>query len=394
MPDPGSRAHKLIAESLTSRAPTEFNLEPAEWESLWAQARTHCLTPYLHQRWLESGTLNRLPDEIAERFQKARLLNSERNRKILRALEELCAVLDAAGISPVVLKGIPIAQMYYGEPSLRVLYDLDLLILPTEINRVLNSLRGVGYVPYSPSAPRPDGLGVLWRPKEYVWNAEDVFDPSRPIFVDLHIRPWEAGWHGFRVQCNLDLWGSQRVELIEGVRLKLPSDEKALVHFAVHYAFNVLEANARLMHLLDVSLLLNSRGRHIDWDGVLYDIRESRVERFCFVTLDLARRICNTEVPERVWSALRDATPRRIVQWLGSEGEGAALSMNLYQRDRSLIYFIHWAMASGWHERAQVLLYSLRNPWREGAATGRWKSLAQRMAQRIRFLMSHRRAAQ
>jgi hypothetical protein len=205
--------------------------------------------------------------------------------------------------------------------------------------------------------------------------------------VELHTRPWEPRWHGFELECTLDLWRGRRVVEIGGVTLDVPAEELLLVHLAVHYACNVLECSARLMHLLDIVLLLRQRGPELDWETVLGSIRRDRLEPFCFVSLDLARRTGGCRIPGEVWKVLRDATPTAIVNWLELRGGGDVCSMGLRNRDRSLIYFLHWSMAKSWTERAGVLLDSVRRPWREGTGLGRWKSLASRMNGRLRHLV-------
>jgi hypothetical protein len=73
----------LIAEALQPTLPPGTKVEPEDWERLWSTARSHCLIPYLHQLWSESGTLHRLPPALADRFAHARSQNTERNRRLL-----------------------------------------------------------------------------------------------------------------------------------------------------------------------------------------------------------------------------------------------------------------------------------------------------------------------
>src|SRR5213083_2827209 len=101
-----------------------------------------------------------------------------------------------------------------------------------------------------------------------------------------------------------------------------------------------------------------------------------------------ARRICRSEIPDHLRHALRARTPERIVLWLETEGVQAAHTMNLYERDRNRIYFLHWAIASGWSEKLPVLWYSLVSPWHEGSGFGRLISFTRRMAQRTRHLLA------
>jgi len=386
MIDLGSRVRLALAQSLSPAGAPEFNLDSSGWEAFWISARDHCLVPYLHKRWSASGNPEALPPEIAGRFAAGRQDNAERNRRLLILLSELLSALRERGINTLVSKGLPLAQAYYGDPGLRVLYDLDLFVRSEDSGQAIDVLRNIGYQPFLSTRGSESGR-PFWRPREYAWDAEGVFDPNRPVMVELHTRPWEPHWHGFRLECTLDPWRGVRVVDVGGVTLQVPGEEQLLVQLAVHYSCNVLECSARLMHLLDIVLLLWQRGSDLDWETVLSFIRQDRLEPFCFLAFDLAARVGGCRIPGEPWKALRDATPPTIVRWSELRGVRDICSMSLHNRERSLIYLLHWNMAEGWTERASVLFDSVRGPWQENAGPGRWKSLAARMSGRLQHLL-------
>lgn len=387
MPATSSSPRVIISQALLPGSLPAPDLDDSHWEELWILARVHCLTPYLHQRWSESGAIKALPERIRIRFEEARLQNSERNLRMLLELDRLKRMLGGRGINSLTLKGLPIAERFYGDLGLRVLYDLDLLVRPHDFEKALSLLEADGYVCYFADRPKKAGSRLLWKPKEYSWDAERVFDPERPVFVELHVLPWEPHWHGFQVECNLSFWRGATDQHASGVAMAVPALEKTFVQLCVHYACNVLESNARLMHLLDVGLLLRSSGSSLDWSEVMRDIGASGVESFCFVTLDLARRICGAGTPDEIGRALRDVTPPGIARWLEVEGVDAAHAMNLYSRDPRRIYRLHWAMTAGWREKFEVLAYSVRNPWQERTGSGRLGYFLSRMLRRVQYLL-------
>ncbi len=376
----GSTAIRLLLDHLGPGSTVIPELDSQDWEMFWIAARDHCLAPYMYRRFANSGSLPLLPEAIAGRFAEASSQNAERNRRLMLILEELRRALLENGIPMLVSKGLPLAQAYYGDLGLRVLYDLDFLIRPADRASALQVARALEYVPFF-AADREQRL--LWRPREYLWDAEHVSDPNRPCFLEFHTRPWEPGWHGFDMDCRLDLWDGARIEPVSGVPLRVPSEEKLLVHLAVHYTCNLLESNARLMHLVDMSLLLERRGAGLDWDLILNEIEKSRVQSFCFVAFELASALRGLSLPVEARHELRRSSSPAIAGWLSANGLAHAGSMSVHRRDRSLIYFLHWHMAQNLPERAGMLLHSVRSPWHEASGAGRWKSVASRMAQRL-----------
>ena len=376
-----SMINRFLVESLGPAAWPRTRLDPTQWEVLWRAARDHCISPYLHECWIDSGFIANVPRAVADRFSRATSDNRERNRRLTLALDELCTALEGANIPVLVSKGLPVAHAYYGGLGLRVLYDLDLLVKPQDEERARKVAETLGYIPFFKDHRKQQ---LLWRPRAYAWDDEHVFDPNRPCMVELHTSPWQRRWHGFHLECEIQLWEGARTLACDGVMLRVPREEKLLVHLAVHYACNVLEANARLMHLLDLSLLLRRRSGALDWQLILYEAERSRARPFCFIALDLASRLAGDCLyPDRARDALRSATPRAMVDWVAMRGLEDVASMSIHHRRKSLIYFLHWNMARGLSEKAAMLSEAVRGPMRDEGGVGPWRSLASRMAQRF-----------
>src|SRR4030095_13593870 len=102
-PGNNSGIHTLVAAALNPAASVSASFDGNQCEPLWTSARTHSLTPYLHQRWLKSGLLERLPPAVAERFAHARFQNTERNRRLLLELRDLYGSLQYHGLPALVL---------------------------------------------------------------------------------------------------------------------------------------------------------------------------------------------------------------------------------------------------------------------------------------------------
>ncbi len=381
-----SPANQILIRSLGPGSPELRDAWRIDWDDFWIRARDHCLAPYLHKLWTDSGFVAAVPRAVAERFTIARSNNAERNRRLVGVLEKLRSALEQNEVPILISKGLPVSQDCYGDPGLRVMYDLDLIVKTEHKPKAFEVLRRLGYSPWFTKRHTNGEQTLFWQPKVYRWNPEQVSDPDAPWFVELHTKPWEPRWHGFEMECNLDLWQRSQSRQIAGVHLRVPCAEKLLVHLAVHYACNVLESNARLMHLLDMILLLRLRGEELDWNLILENIQASGIASFCFLSFDLARRVGDLRLPDEFLTSLRRSTPHGILDWLEVGGVEDAGAMNLRRPNRSLIYLLHWNMAGGWFGRARMLLYSVREPWQEGTGLARWKSLASRMGQRLKHL--------
>jgi hypothetical protein len=79
-----------------------------------------------------------------------------RNQVLFRRLDEVIGVLDEAGVATMALKGIPLALEHYGDPSLRPMADIDLLVTPDTV------LGGRGT--RSQDGRRPSRCRPMWWP--------------------------------------------------------------------------------------------------------------------------------------------------------------------------------------------------------------------------------------
>src|SRR5512143_2916905 len=137
----------LIAAISCPQSSFPEDLRSTDWEAIWTKARDHCIAPYLHQRWSDSGILQTLPRHFVDRLACARARNSERNGRLTAALQEIHRSLEAEGLPILVSKGLPVAQEFYGDLGLRVLYDLDLIVQARHRSRAAGVLEGLGYRP-------------------------------------------------------------------------------------------------------------------------------------------------------------------------------------------------------------------------------------------------------
>jgi hypothetical protein len=162
---------------------------------------------------LAPGERARLDQHLAREAELALRLEAE--------LLRLAPVLARHG--GVVLKGPALAHAAYPDPAVRPFTDLDLLVAPASIPRVLRDLGRLGY-----ERPRPDPTPTY---AARVAKATALVHPAG-LVVDLH-RTVTPGHHGH----GIDVLGllADRIEVAAGpVPVPAPSWEAHLVVVALH----------------------------------------------------------------------------------------------------------------------------------------------------------------
>lgn len=100
-----------------------------------------------------------------------------RNRVLFASLEEIAAACARRGVALIPLKGAALARRIYGNPGLRPMQDLDLLVKPADVEAAAALLREAGYV-----VPPHLDEGVARREHFHC-----VFErPSLGVKVELH----------------------------------------------------------------------------------------------------------------------------------------------------------------------------------------------------------------
>lgn len=221
----------------------------ADWEELIAASSHHLVTPALAWSLRGAG----IAAEPAQYLAAVLELNRERNQALAAALADALAVLDSAGLAPLLLKGAASqVQALYPDPAIRVVGDLDLLAPDGRAEDCHALLAANGFTPdgerdYPPSHHhlkplRHDGTGMFVELHRFASVAEhrDLL----PVF-----------W----------LWRDARRAGRAFVSAPAQSFAVALVHTMLqdrHFRAGTLS----LRHMLELALLLARDRDAIDWD--------------------------------------------------------------------------------------------------------------------------------
>jgi hypothetical protein len=333
------------------------------WEQLVHHADGHSLTPLLYATWREAGQLDHLRPAIRDRMAQAYADNALRNTYIRQELLDIHQILIEAGVPHLLLKGWSLIENLYPDPARRVLYDHDFLVPSDCAQRGHQALRMADFRPL----PGKDEwvekhLPPLWRNDSYQWSGY-LFDPHYPRPVELHVRLWEQGWRGLNVQQLPDPWSDALTQTIAGAPMQRLSDEKMLIHLAMHFAGHLVEREARLNQLLDLALFSQKVAAALDWDQVLRSAAQAKVGRFVYGSLFLAHEIFGAPLPPTpIWQPLAAATPSAFRIWLAEHGSTDVLTSDFRRRDKGKDYRLTFLAADSILERWGIVRFAALPP--------------------------------
>jgi hypothetical protein len=175
---------------------------------------------------------------LAERFHRDFAGTVGRNALLQLALEECLGRFGAAGLQPIVLKGLAYQEALYGPAAARPTGDVDLLVPPHARDPAFRALADAGFTPVAaaPGFDQADYHEVEWR--------------RGAIFIDLHFAlapPRRAAIDGAAV------WAARRPLRVGGAAAWQLGAAHAAVFHALHMAIHHFDVPA--LYLVDLSRL-------------------------------------------------------------------------------------------------------------------------------------------
>jgi hypothetical protein len=249
----------LSRRTLTQTAKDELSalahgLDQAGWRHLLALAQMHGVAPLAFQHLAQTDLLGSIPSPIASAFKETYIRTLINNRRMQTVFREVAGALTAAGIPVMPLKGLALAQRYYGDLALRPMTDLDLLVSRQNIPLAASVLRRLGF-------RAADGMGS---PSGFyaLTSAVVVYARSHSLSIEVH---WELfGRQVYRPSLPASAAWSHALDMRvfdQRVRYLHPRDE--IWYLCVHAAIeHHLE---RLIWLVDIAELVDALPASWDW---------------------------------------------------------------------------------------------------------------------------------
>lgn len=153
-----------------------------DWVAAATCANRHSLAPALHSALAARGFSDLIPEQFRAYLEEIHRLNRARNAALLDQLLEVIALLNRAGIEPVILKGgAALLTGLYPDPGDRFLLDLDLLVAEGEVDAATAALEGAGY-------RVPAELDEVLAGYRLIRHAPPLVKAGAPASVELHRR--------------------------------------------------------------------------------------------------------------------------------------------------------------------------------------------------------------
>ena len=241
-----------------------------DWESIVFCSGQHLSTPALWFHLNKRGILPTLSSEIQDYLKLVYDLNLSRNYKIINQLCSLLPDFNAAGIEPLLLKGIAsLINDLYESPGIRVLGDIDILIPEEKLSIASDIMRQQGY---SVALPIQQHQEVM--PEHH--HLPGFSHKDQPVRVEIHRHPVALKYSAWvnresaREECST-------IQLNAGI-VKLPSPEFRLLHNFCHCQLTdkgYLKGYVNARQLLEWVKLREHYDTEFDWVSIQQKVKSN-----------------------------------------------------------------------------------------------------------------------
>ncbi len=294
MPARITREEELLLSCLLLRPDDRERLRllsALDWEKVFEQSGKHGISPLLYYKLKTLNSGWDISDKIIRKLQREYLNSSARSLCQSTELSRIIGAFQDDGISVIVLKGAYLAEVVYGNPALRLMDDIDLLIHKADMPRAEKLLLGLGYSyrgdPEMDRATRAN-LGF--------------YSTRGKVIIELH-------WHLIVPSSSLtldigDIWRNARSATVADASVLVLSIEDLLLYQCYHTAKHMF-CHYGLRSLYDIVEIISFYRSQINWKTIIRRARDWNVVNSVFLTLLLTREILDVAIEDSVIDSLR-----------------------------------------------------------------------------------------
>ena len=227
----------------------------ADIENMCALLEKSRLAGYFYTLVRDTAMTSFFNDEqfaaLAARYQR----QVDRNEANLALLCDIQRTLGAASIPFLTLKGLYLAQRFFGDIHNRFMWDIDILVHPRDLEAAITELKPLGF-----HTPR----GIRFDASNTRWDIHAVEVRSERGKLDIH--------HTIRrmpgIRFDYDrMWSQSQEFAIAQSRFATQSDADTLLTAAVGLGADLQAGRQNLRKVWDICQLLKQLDACIDWNA-------------------------------------------------------------------------------------------------------------------------------
>lgn len=244
-------------------------------------AHAHGIFPLVYHT-IQIHASDLLSKEILTKLKQQNMSIVMQNMRMTAELIRIMRLLEENGIAALAFKGPTLAQLAYGDITLRQYCDLDILIKPQDLLLASQLLIRHNYQPR---------VSIEYLHNQTFLDVNHDISFYSDISVELHWRLFEKQ---LLVQFNPELiWSEYETTEIQNKALKTLKAESLLIYLCIHGSKHAWE---RIEWITDLDKLIGCK-QDLDWQQIIQKSIALKVEHLVLLGLKLSNAMFATELP-------------------------------------------------------------------------------------------------
>ncbi len=278
----------IISPEVRARL-SQILTKPIDWQYFLELVVFQGMVPLVAHNLVANGLSSEVPQSYRDQLKHGYHSTVYRNVVLSSHLVDVLSTFSRHGIKTITLKGTVLAEVLYGNPCLRTVTDIDILVHPGDIP-LARTLLATLY--YKETAPEQ-----AWR---YPFHGAPYRkDGNFPVFLELH---WALDDNKFVVFPEDEIWRRAQPLQLQGVSTLVLSPEDNLLFMANHLSKNDFHL---LKFLGDIAELLKKYEASLNWDYITKSAQSIQMEPALYYALRRAKELLRAPVPTSSLETLR-----------------------------------------------------------------------------------------
>jgi hypothetical protein len=193
----------------SERWEAEKLIPEVKWDIFLAWIKRHRVTPAVYRYIKKNQAV--VPEEVAKTIEQRFEKITKRNLLLAGEVIQICNALENIGINAIPIKGVVLSWQLYGNLNERETRDIDILITPGNVNKVIPFLTKSGYSLYE-----------IKHKKEFLENGKialrdypiSLKNDTKNVIIELH---WQLlPWKGLCSKLFNEMWDTKKHVLFQG----------------------------------------------------------------------------------------------------------------------------------------------------------------------------------
>jgi len=267
-----------------------------DWDNFINLAYAHGVFPLLYQTLKHTDYKNLINEDIHTTMKLHYMNIVKENMLMTVELIKVIKLLEENGIEAIAFKGPTLAQMAYGDITLRQYADLDILVDEKMMQKIYNILIQNNYT-------SDNKLILLNNSNFYLLENDFIFySPNKSVTIEIHWRLFRkniAKHQKFSYYRN----NTKNIILNKNNILTL-SIEQELSYLCLHGAKHAWE---RIEWINDIYYLINNNSDIIKWSQVIHHSKELEGTIALFVALNIIKSLYSIKIPKHIETNMNSA---------------------------------------------------------------------------------------